>query len=113
MNIYSTKTFFEENNVVALKADKDKMRGVNELLKELGNTSTAIPYYAVFAPGMSRPIHFGGNVLTAGQVREVVQQALDAATESSANRQVPRVAEAIAPRDAVNHKTASGVVSVR
>ena len=79
MNIRSTKRFFEENNVVAVKADKDKMPGVNDLLKELGNTSTAIPYYAIFSPGLDEPIHFGGNVLTAGQVEDVVQEALDAA----------------------------------
>ncbi len=86
MNIPRTKRFFEQNNVVALKADKDKMPGVNDLLKELGNTATAIPYYAIFSPGMNRPIHFGGTVLTAGRVEQEVQKALDAAASANANR---------------------------
>lgn len=79
LNVRSTKMFFEKNNVVAMKADKDKMPGVNELLKELGNSATAIPYYAIFSPGWSEPLHFGGNVLTINEVREKVQEALDAA----------------------------------
>ena len=78
MNVRSTKAFFEEHGVVAVKADKDKMPGVTELLVELGNTPGALPYYAIFAPGLNEPIHFGGNVLTAGQVKEMVQEALDA-----------------------------------
>lgn len=64
--------------MVALKADKNKSPEVNELLKELGNSATAIPYYAIFSPGLDKPIHFGGNILTTGKVREVVQKGLDA-----------------------------------
>lgn len=87
MNIRRTKKFFEENNVVALKADKDKSPEVNELLKELGNTATAIPYYAIFSPGTNSPDHFGGDfVLTAGEVEERVQKALDAAASANADR---------------------------
>lgn len=87
LNIRSTKTFFEENGVVALKADKDKNPGVNDLLKRLGNTATAIPYYAIYSPGWSQPQHFGGNVLTAGGVREVVEEALEAAREAESQQQ--------------------------
>lgn len=78
MNIRSTKRFFEDNNIVALKADKNVSPEVNGLLKELGNSSTAIPYYAVYSPGLKEPIHFGGNFLTGGAVQEVLQKALDA-----------------------------------
>ncbi len=88
MNVRSTKRFFEENGVVAVKADKDKMPGVSELLVELGNTPGALPYYAVFAPGLDKPIHFGGNVITAGQVQEQVQEALDAGGAGSDPQQV-------------------------
>jgi len=79
LNIRKTKQFFEENGVVSLKADKDKMPGVNELLKELGNTATAIPYYAIFSPGWEKPKHFGGTVLTHTTVKDVVEEALEAA----------------------------------
>jgi len=91
LNIRSTKKFFEENNVVALKADKNVSPEVNELLKELGNSSTAIPYYAIYSPGMKEPIHFGGNFLTGGTVRDVLQQALDA-NEATANASSPPAA---------------------
>jgi thiol:disulfide interchange protein len=87
LNIRSTKKLFEENGVVALKADKDKMPGVNELLKELGNTATAIPYYAIYSPGWEEPVHFGGNVLTAGKVRTIVEEALQAAGKPAGPRQ--------------------------
>lgn len=90
LNIRSTKTFFDKNGVVALKADKDKNPGVNELLKRLGNTATAIPYYAIYSPGWSEPQHFGGSVLTASGVKEVVQEALDAAKSVKTQQQASR-----------------------
>ena len=90
LNIRSTKTFFDKNGVVALKADKDKNPGVNELLKRLGNTATAIPYYAIYSPGWSEPQHFGGSVLTASGVKEVVQEALDAAKSVNTQQQASR-----------------------
>jgi hypothetical protein len=67
---------------VALKADKDKMPGVNDLLKKLGNTATAIPYYAIYSPGWDQPRHFGGNVLTPGKVKTIIEEALEAAGKS-------------------------------
>lgn len=69
--------------MIALKADKNVSPEVNELLKELGNSSTAIPYYAVYSPGLAEPIHFGGNFLTGGAVQDVVQQALDAVEQTA------------------------------
>jgi hypothetical protein len=77
LNVRRTKRLFEEHDVIALKADKDdKAQGVDELLRELGNTSTAIPYYAIFSPNLDKPIHFGGELLTTGRVREVIEEAL-------------------------------------
>jgi hypothetical protein len=84
LNIRSTRTFFAKNNVVALKADKDKMPEVDPLLRRLGNKAQAIPFYAVYGPGLEEPIAFGGNLLTASQVRTVVQQAQDAAPGTAA-----------------------------
>ncbi len=92
MNIRSTKQFFESNGVVALKADKNESPEVNALLKELGNTATAIPYYAIYAPGLDEPIHFGGNILTASQVKSEVQKALDAAAAFTGGSQPGKVA---------------------
>lgn len=68
-----------------MKADKDRMPEVTPLLKKLGNPTGAIPFYAVFGPGMEGPISFGGTVLTTGKVREVVQQALNAAPKPGAS----------------------------
>lgn len=82
MNVRSTKNLFEEHGVVALKADKDKMPGVNELLKKLGNTATAIPYYAIYSPGWDEPRHFGGTALTPGIVQEIIEEATEAAGKS-------------------------------
>ena len=78
MNIKSTKQFFTANKVVALKADKDRMPEVTPLLKQSGNPAGALPYYAVYGPGLDGPIAFEGLPLTTGQGREVIQQALDA-----------------------------------
>ena len=88
LNIRKTKQLFEEHGVVALKADKDKMPGVNELLKQLGNTATAIPYYAIYSPGWDKPKHFGGNLLTHGQVKQIIEDAREAAGELSGEKQV-------------------------
>ena len=38
---------------------------MDALLVELGNSATAIPYYAMFRPG-AEPVHFNGVFLTAG-----------------------------------------------
>jgi hypothetical protein len=46
------KKLVEDNDIVVIKADKtDEAPDVNSLLRELGNESAAIPYFAVFRPG--------------------------------------------------------------
>ena len=88
MNIRKTKKLFEENGVVALKADLDKMPVAKELLKEMGNTLTAIPYYAVYSPGWEEPVHWGGDFLTAAKVKRIIDEALAAAEKKkNADRQ--------------------------
>ena len=81
MNVSSTKRFFEENEVIALKADRDASPEVDQLLVELGNTQTAIPYYAIFSPGLKEPIHFGGNVLTSSTVISEIERAIGSEEE--------------------------------
>ncbi len=60
LNTKPTKSFFESNDVVLLKADKTHQAPeVDALLEELGNTTAAIPYFGLFQPG-EEPIHFNG-----------------------------------------------------
>ncbi len=87
MNIKNTKKLFEEHGVVALKADKDKNPGVDDLLRKLGNSATAIPYYAIYSPGWDKPVHFGGTVLTGGRVKEIIDEAIKAAEQQAAEQQ--------------------------
>ncbi len=52
MNTEKTKQFVEANGIVALKADKAKSeKEINDILRKLGNTSGAIPFYAIFPAG--------------------------------------------------------------
>ena len=59
MNVKQTKEFFKENNIVALKADKGNELRVDEMIgfmQELGNPEGAIPFYAIYGPGLDKPI---------------------------------------------------------
>lgn len=54
MNTLKTKRYFTKKGIVALKADKTKHSPeIDRLLKELGNSSTQIPFYAVFSANTS------------------------------------------------------------
>jgi len=58
------KQWFESNDVVVLKADKTAdSPEVDQLLQELGNSTKAIPYYALIQPD-EKPVHFDGVYLT-------------------------------------------------
>ena len=58
------KQWFESNDVLVLKADKSQdSPEVDQLLQELGNSTKAIPYYALIQPGET-PVHFDGVYLT-------------------------------------------------
>ena len=58
------KQWVESNDVVVLKADKSTSSPeVDQLLVELGNSTKAIPYYALMRPDES-PIHFNGVFLS-------------------------------------------------
>ena len=65
LNSRLMKTYFEEKGVVTLKADfTDYSPEISEILKQLGNEATAIPYYAYFRQGEKAPVHFNGLFLT-------------------------------------------------
>lgn len=68
------KSVVEDQNIVVLKADmtEDNLEVDNKLI-ELGNTSKAIPYYAVLRPGKP-PHHFKGN-FTLGGAKEFLDTA--------------------------------------
>ena len=71
MNVRSTHNFFAKHNIVALKADKSKSPEVEEQLVELGNSQKAIPFYAIYAPGLKEPVTFSGLITSGGVIAEL------------------------------------------
>ena len=54
----------ESNDVIVLKADKSNdSPEADQLLLELGNSTKAMPYYALMRPDES-PVHFNGVFLS-------------------------------------------------
>ncbi len=62
------------------------------MLVELGNTAKAIPYYAVFLPNRSEPIHFDGVFFTPGQMLSKIKLALPSDSQSLTSSDVSPVA---------------------
>ena len=69
-----TKKYFEENGIIALKADRDKNPEVDRLLSELGNMSHGLPYYAIFSGSTNQSVHFGGNYITSQSVLNTIER---------------------------------------
>ena len=82
MNTKQNKELFENYEVVALKADKGKIPDeVKDILTELGNPKELIPFYAIYGPGISKPITLEA-LITHGQVADAIEKAMgDAAAE--------------------------------
>lgn len=77
MNVKQTKEFFEEHNVVALRAykgDEDRVDEMISVMQELGNTEGAIPFYAIYGPGLDTPITADA-LITSGWVYESLEKA--------------------------------------
>ena len=78
MNTNKTLSIVKSHQVVTIKADKthdDEMgEAVDQLLEELGNSSRAIPFIAVFPGDGSSPIVISGPVLQ-GTVTRALQEA--------------------------------------
>lgn len=89
MNVRRTHDFFATNDIVALKADKAKSPEVEQQLVELGNSQKAIPFYAIYAPGLDEPITFSGIITSGGVINELKQFTQDKA--SLTTRQPPVV----------------------
>ena len=88
-----TKSYFEDNDIVAIKADKAYAEeAVNAFLVKLGNPSAAIPFYAVFPVNdPSKPILMDGfltkaKVLAALKKAQPPTVAVDADEEVTAMR---------------------------
>ena len=92
-----TKTYFQKDGIVALKADRDKSPEVDQLLTELGNSSHGIPYYAVFSGASNESVHFGGNYLTS-------QTVLDAIARVQGENEKPGGAANTKVAEAAHHK---------
>ncbi len=84
MNVKETKEFFKENNIVALKADKGNEARADEMIafmQELGNPEGAIPFYAIYGPGLDEPITADA-LITKGWVYESLEKAKNDIEES-------------------------------
>lgn len=83
LNTKYNKQLFENNEVIALKADKGIIPdAVEEILKELGNPSQAIPYYAIYGPALPEPITLEGPI-TFGQVEKAIVNAKGRSEETT------------------------------
>ena len=102
MNVRKTHDFFAKNEIVALKADKAKSPEVEQQLVELGNSQKAIPFYAIYAPGLDEPITFSGIITSSGVIKELRQFTEDksaAANRQPRSAQSPFVTTAATPTD--------------
>lgn len=78
MNVESTKKYFEENQIVAVRAYKSEDDpSVEEHMAKLGNKMHGIPYYAIYGPGLEKPITFDGYI-TAGGVQDEFKRIIEA-----------------------------------
>lgn len=77
MNTKTTKEFVTKHGIVTIKADKAKAeKEIDDLLERLGNTSGAIPFYAIFPKGRpNEPILLDG-ILTQQQIIDTLQRAI-------------------------------------
>ena len=93
MNVKQTKEFFKENNIVALKADKGNELRVDEMIgfmQELGNPEGAIPFYAIYGPGLDKPITADA-LITRDWVYESLKKAKgESATNSEDSASMPK-----------------------
>ena len=96
MNIKQTKKFFEKHKIVALKANKAESDEVVQQLVELGNSQEAIPFYAIYAPGMDQPITTGGPILP-GWVIDSLEQAIGSSSETADTRNAASTGVSFAP----------------
>ena len=75
MNKLSTLSIVQRNGVKTLKADKtDDSPDIDRLLVELGNSTTAIPFYVIYPGDGGAPITMQG-LISPWRVYRALQQA--------------------------------------
>ena len=89
LNVSETKQFVEQNGIVTIKADKaNGEEEVDAFLEKLGNSSGAIPFYAIFpASDPTRPILMDG-LLTKAKVLDALKRAGPSQISSEASSDV-------------------------
>ena len=86
MNIEKTHNYFQENGIIAIRADKGIEKTadqVDQLLVDLGNPTRAIPFYALYPPGGGEPVVLDGLIQSDQVIRifkefQVAQSGKDA-----------------------------------
>lgn len=81
-NVKNTKQYFEENKIVALRADKGDLqlkKQIEDLFEKLGHTTKTIPYCAFFPPARSEaePVGYSGLITSNGvidQFKEILSE---------------------------------------
>lgn len=99
MNVQPTYEFFDENGIVALRADKgisETVDQIEQLLIDLGNPTRAIPFYAFYPADGGQPVVVDG-LISSQQVRETFEKLL----EKSGNSQSTSTSEKSSGRLAV------------
>lgn len=76
-----TEEFLADNGIYSLVADLSEEESTQfseatQLLKQLGNTSQAIPFYAIYPAGDGKPVVFSDVPLTQGNVLEKLRAAV-------------------------------------
>lgn len=77
LNREETKKFVEENGIATLQAFRtDDSPEVDDMLERLGNTSAALPFYAIFpAENPNKPILRDGVFLSPKRIIEALKKA--------------------------------------
>ncbi len=75
-----------------MKADKTEPEPeIDQFLKELGNPTGNIPYYAIFPGHGGDPITFGNGLITQNQLLDKLEES------NSTQRIIPKTAAAVTP----------------
>lgn len=95
LNSRLMKTYFDDQGVITLKADfTDYSPEISEILKQLGNEATAIPYYAYYGKGDTKPVHFNGLFLTPQSFLDKLEEQVSLQKTATAKSEPPPASSA-------------------
>lgn len=95
MNVKPTHNYFEENGIIAIRADKgvsQTSNQIDDLLEELGNRTRAIPFYAFYPPGGGEPQVLDG-LITSQTVIDTFDKLVKSNPETEAETTVSEAEE--------------------